>query len=110
MGAVDADAAGPRAAADVLAALIAQLVEVADAGERLADVANVVLLDAAAAGEQRRAELGQRVAVGRGQADAGDDDAVVVGKRRGHESGSRLQKTSANVAERIPQANAFTTA
>ena len=41
-GAVDADAAGPGAAADVLAALVAQLVEVADARHRGAEVADLV--------------------------------------------------------------------
>ncbi len=79
VGAVDADAAGPGAAADVFLLLVPQLVEVADAGQRLADVADFVGLDAAAAGQQAVAELGQRVAVGRGQADAGDDDPLVVG-------------------------------
>ncbi len=81
LGTVDADAAGPRAAADFLLLLILQLVEVADAGQRLADVANVVLLHAAAAVEQRVAKLGQRVAVRRREADAGDHNPLMVGER-----------------------------
>ena len=82
VGAVDADAAGPRAAAHFFAFLVAQLVEIADAGQRLADVADFVGTHAAAAGEQAVAEFGQIVAVGRGQADAGNDDPVVIGPLR----------------------------
>ena len=90
LGAVDADAAGAGAAADVFSLLVPQLVEVADAGQRFADVADVVLLHAAAAGEQRFAILGQRVAVGRGQADAGDDNPLVVFERGWHFVGRAL--------------------
>src|SRR5262249_48844929 len=78
LGAVDADAAGPRAAAHLLLLLVLQLVELTDAGQRFADVADVVFLDAAAAGEEPRAELGERIAVRRGEADAGDDNPLVV--------------------------------
>ena len=77
---IDADAAGPRAAAEVLLRLVAQGVERADAGQRLADVADLVLRHAAFAGQQGRPELGQVVAVGRGQPDAGDDDPLIVGQ------------------------------
>jgi len=64
--------------------LILQLVEVADAGKRFADVADVVFTDAAAAIEQRVAKLRQSVAVGRGQADAGDDNPLMVVERAHH--------------------------
>ena len=86
MGAVDADAAGPGAAANFLALLVAQLVEVADPRQRGADVANLVGRHAAAAVEQRFAELGQRVAVRRGQSDAGNDNSLVVVRRGNHPS------------------------
>ena len=56
--------------------LVLQLVEVADAGERFADVADIVLLHAAAAGEERFAKLGQRIAIRRGEPDAGDDNSL----------------------------------
>ena len=78
VGAVDADAAGPGAAAQFLLLLIAQLVEVADAGHGRADVANLVGRDAAAAGQQALAKLGQIVAVGGGQANAGDHDPIAL--------------------------------
>ena len=52
VGRINADAAGPRAAAEVLLRLIPQCVEIADAGQRLADVANLVVRDAAFASQQ----------------------------------------------------------
>ena len=58
--------------------LVLQLVEVADAGQRFADVADVVLLHAAAAVEQGFAKFGQRVAVRRGEPDAGDHNPLMV--------------------------------
>ena len=81
---INADAAGPRAAADFLLLLIPQLVELADAGQRFADVANLVLLHAAAAVEQRVAKLGQRIAVRRREPDAGDHNPLMVVERAGH--------------------------
>ena len=77
-GAVDADAAGPGAAAEVLAALVAEFVEVAYPRNRGAEVAGLEGDDAAAAGQQVLAELGERVAVGRGQAHARNDNAVEI--------------------------------
>ena len=86
LSAIDADAAGAGAAADFFSLLVLQLVEVADAGERFADVADVVLLHAAAAVEEGVAIFGQRVAVRRGEADAGDDNPLMVVERAGHAS------------------------
>ena len=56
-GAVDADAAGAGAAAEVLAALIAEFVEGADPRHRGAKVAGLVGDDAAPPGQQALAEL-----------------------------------------------------
>ena len=78
LGRVDGDAAGPGAAADVFFLLIAQFVEVADAGDGFADIADFVVRDAAAAGEQVFAEFGQIVPIRGGQADPGDDNPVVI--------------------------------
>ena len=79
VGGVDAHAAGPSAATDVLAFLVPQFVEIADAGHGRADVADFVGGHAAAAGQQAVAELGQVVAVWGGQADAGDHHAPMIG-------------------------------
>jgi hypothetical protein len=57
VGAVDADTAGTRAAADFLLFLIFQLVVVADARQGRADVADIVVPHPAAAGQQRLAEV-----------------------------------------------------
>src|SRR5690349_8205126 len=72
VGRINADAAGPGAAAKIFFRLVAECVEVADAGERLADIANFVVGDTAFSSEQGGAEFGQVIAVGRSQADAGD--------------------------------------
>ena len=84
VGRIDADAAGPRAAAEVLFLLIAQLVEVADAGQGRRRRSGFRTAHAAAAGQQVFAKFGQIVAVGGGQADAGDDDPVVLGTGGDH--------------------------
>ena len=56
-GTVNADAAGPRAAADLFFLLVLQLVEVADAGHGRSDVANFVTPYATSTCEQILAEI-----------------------------------------------------
>src|SRR5690606_11403967 len=87
VGAVDADAPRASAAADIAADLVLELVEVADAGERLSHVADLVRLHSALAIEQGLAIFGQRVAIGGRQSDAGNDDPLVVGHRTAHAQG-----------------------
>jgi hypothetical protein len=52
----------------------------ADAGQRLTHVANLIFANTAFAGQERRSKLGQVVAVGRSQADAGDNDPLRSGQ------------------------------
>jgi hypothetical protein len=78
VGAPDSDGPGARAAPCFLALLVAQRVEVAHARGRRPEVAHVEELDARHARQQVLAELRQAVAVGAGQAHAGDDDALAV--------------------------------
>ncbi len=70
----DRDAAGARAASGLLALLVAQRIEVADAGQGFAEVADLIGPDARAAGQEVRAHLGEVVAVRARETDAGDDD------------------------------------
>ena len=77
-GAVDADAAGAGAAADLLALLVAELVEVADPRQGGAKVADFVGRHAAAARQQGLAELGQGIPVRRGKSHAGNHNPLLV--------------------------------
>src|SRR5262249_61539031 len=65
---------------EVLLGLVTKRVEGADTGECLAHVADLVIAHAAFPREQRDAKFGQAVAIGRGEADAGDDDPLVGGQ------------------------------
>src|SRR5207248_2734220 len=79
-----ADAAGPRAAATVLAVLVAKFVEIAGPGQRFTDVTDFVLPHAAAAGQQGCAKRAQVVRPRGGEADPGNDDSQGVWKRGNH--------------------------
>ena len=81
VGGVDADAAGAGAAAEVFFGLVAEGIEIANAGEGAAEIANFVIADAAAIFEERLAERMPVIAVWRSQADTGDDDSLGIGER-----------------------------
>ena len=76
--AVDGDGAGARAHAELFFLLVLQRIEVAEARDQLAHVAHLDGLDPGDTGEQVVAELSQVVAVGGGEAHAGDDDTAEV--------------------------------
>ncbi len=76
---VNADAAGTRAAAHFLLRLVAKFVEIADAGDRGADVADVVGTDAACAGQQIRAKIRQVIGAWRGEANSSDSNSLTLG-------------------------------
>ena len=78
VGAEDADAAGAGAAADLLAFLVAKLVEVAHPRQGGAKVAGLVGRHAAAAFQQGLAELGQRIPVRRGKSHAGNHNPLMI--------------------------------
>ena len=78
VGAIDADAAGAGAAADLLALLVAQLVEIANPRQGGAEIAGFVGRHPAAARQKRLAELGQRVSVRRGKSHARNDNPLLV--------------------------------
>src|SRR5690554_1380897 len=71
----------------------------ADAGERIADVANMIFLDAALAGEERSPIVGERVAVGARQPHAGNDDSVVVEGATDHVSGTGVGREGRRVRD-----------
>ena len=77
VGAEDADAAGAGAAADLLAFLIAEFVEVAHPRQSGAKIAGFVGRHAAAAFQQVLAELGQGIPVRRGKSHAGNDNSLL---------------------------------
>ena len=94
VGTVDRDGAGACPAADVFPLLVFQRIEVADAGQRLADVADLVLADAGFSCQQIGPVFSQSVAVGSGQADAGDDNALIrIGHRRAATPRKRIAPT-----------------
>ena len=99
--AVDADAAGPGAAADLLAFLVAQLVEVADPRQRGAEVADFVRHDAAAARQQAFAELRQRIPVRRGQSHARNDNPLLI-RPLGNHASIRGQEGSCQTTQFCP--------
>ena len=75
VGGIDPQAAGPGAAFVFLFLAVFGLGKVADPGRHLADIAQLDFADAADPGQQPGSEIGEVVGIGRGQADAGDDDA-----------------------------------
>ncbi|MFM2001669.1 MAG: hypothetical protein RI963_1095 [Planctomycetota bacterium] len=79
VGGVDADAAGAGAAAEVFFGLVAEGIEIANAREGAAEIADFVIADAAAIFEERLAERMPVIAVWRSQADTGDDDSLGIG-------------------------------
>ena len=78
VGAIDADAAGAGAAANLLAFLIAKLVEVADPGHGWPKIADLVGRHAATAFQQGLAKLGQGIAVRRGKTHAGNHHPLMI--------------------------------
>jgi len=68
----------------------------ADAGEQFAHVADLLFLDSADTIEEVLAEFGQRVAIGGGEADSGNDDAGGV-KR--HEQEKPLANPTINAIQ-----------
>ncbi len=81
---INANAAGPRAAAEIFAFLILQFVELANTGQCLADIADFVPPHAAAAGQQVLAKLRQILPVGRSQAHSGNYDPLAFGFSGNH--------------------------
>jgi hypothetical protein len=61
--------------------LVAEGIEIANAGEGTAEIADFVIADAAAIFEERLAERMPVIAVWRSQADTGDDDSLGIGER-----------------------------
>ena len=80
-GAIDPQAAGPGAAAELFFPLVAELVEIADPGDGRSDVAGFVGTDGAAAGQQIGTEIAQIVGPWRGQAHPGDHNPLSIGAR-----------------------------
>ncbi len=80
LGAVDADAAGPRTAADIFARLVSQGVVFANPRQRRAEVTDFIGAHAAAPGQQPSAQLGKRVTVGCRHPHPRDDNALSIGQ------------------------------
>ncbi len=88
VGAINADAAGARAAAAFLPALVANLVEIAHAGQRFADIANLVAAYAASAREQRIAKVVQIVTIGSRESHSGNHNPLRIGESGDHRNTS----------------------
>src|SRR5207247_4039751 len=78
LAAIDRDGAGPGASTDLLLHLVLEWIVGADAREHFAHVAGLEPDDAGDSLEEIRPVLGEGVAVGRRESDAGDDNAAVV--------------------------------
>jgi len=89
VGAINGDASCSCTTAELFAFLVLEFVEVALAGEGVADVADLVVIDAAFASQEGRSIVRQRIAVGGGESDAGNHDALVIlnAANHGGESG-----------------------
>jgi hypothetical protein len=74
---VDCDRSGTSSATEVFFLLISQLVEIADPGEHMSDIASLVVDDSGSTGEQILAKLRQIITVRRRDADSCDDDTVL---------------------------------
>ena len=84
VGTVNPHAARTGAAANFFAFLVAQLVEIAHAGQRRPHIANLVVPHAALAGQNRCTEVFEVIAVRRRQPDAGNHHALRIGQSCDH--------------------------